>query len=137
MAKANDVIQVCEEGFELNYGPLVVVEIEGTMVAMQDWRATQLGLSYKTPMFFPEFYKALRLDVSEGNAQIEVYVFKKEDLKAVGLALSKIRPTVRVSVLCCARLLMVWQNGEVVSEQKPLSHFYDGLTPEQITASTF
>ena len=137
MAKANDVIQVGEEGFELNYGPLVVVEIEGTMVAMEDWRATQLGLSYKTPESFPEFYKALHLDVSEGNAQIAVYVFNKEDLKAVGPALSKIRPTARVSVYCCARLLMVWQNGEVVSEQKPLSHFYDGLTPEQITASTF
>lgn len=136
MAKADTVIQKDENGFDINYGPLVLVEIAGVTVTLEEWRAEQLGLTF-TVGEIGDFVKGIRLDIRFGNGSIGVYVFRKEDLKTVGMALSLIKDGYRVAVHSHARNLMVWENGVVVSEQLPLEHFYIELTPEQIELTTF
>lgn len=138
MAKANIVIQKNEDGFDVNYGTLVLVELAGVYVTLEDWRAEQLGLTYTVVDKVPEFVKGIKLSLDyHGNHQIYVHVFHKGDIKQVGWALSLIKDGFRVSVYCSARTLMAWENGVVVSEQRPLSDFYSGLTPAEIEASSF
>ncbi|HHZ7224964.1 TPA: hypothetical protein ACWLXL_004392 [Pseudomonas aeruginosa] len=139
-----DVIRKSADGFELNFGPLVIVEVAGFRAATQDWRAKQLGLAIVEQAEeeeIPEFLDDLPLIMKYAIAEITVYPFEKADIKVLGKALSELDglgdvPN-RVVVEHHARVLMTWENGAQVGEQYTLDHFYDGLSAEEIERSRF
>lgn len=139
-----DVIRKGAGGFEMNFGPLVIVEVAGVRAVTQDWRAKQLGLTIVEQAEgeeIPEFLDDLPLTMQYAIAEITVYPFEKADIKVLGKALSELGglgdvPN-RVGVTHRARILMTWENGVQVGEQYTLDHFYDGLSAEEIERSRF
>lgn len=141
---AKNVIRKGVDGFEIDFGPLVIVEVAGVRAAAQDWRAKQLSLTIIEQAEgeeFPEFLVDLKLVMQYAIAQIDVYPFDRADTKALGKALSEIDalgdyPN-RVDVSYMSRILMMWERGGAVGEQHTIEHFYDGLTAEQIERGRF
>lgn len=135
----DSIIRKGADGFELNFGPLVVVELDGIKFAMEDWRAKQLALVYSEEEI-PEFLTELKLTMQYPRAQISAFVFSKADIKPLGAALSMVDTLGypdTVDAGMCARILMMWARGEVVRAQVTLDHFYSNLTEEEIEASRF
>lgn len=137
---AQVLIRKGADGFELNFGPLVVAELNGIRFAIQDWRAKQLGLTFVEEEI-PEFFDDLKLEMQYAVAQISAFPFSKADIKPLGKALSELDALggtpERVDVHHKARILMMWKQGEVISEQKAIDHFYSGMTEEEIEHSRF
>ena len=140
----NDIIRKGVDGFELNFGPLVIVEVAGVRAAVQDWRAKQLGLTIVEQAEgeeLPEFLDDLKLVMQYAIAQIDVYPFDRADVKTLGKALSEIDtlgdyPN-RVDVSYMSRILMMWEQGTAIGEPRAIEDFYDGLTVEQIERGRF
>jgi len=135
MAKA--LIRMAACGFELNFGNIVIGKMGDVRFALEDWRAEQLGVECEEAEEIPQFFDDLKLVVDMGGAQIYVYPFKKEDIKPLGQMLSSLYPCYFVSVDHKSRMLMAWDRGEVVHEQKTIDHFYDGMSEEEIEYSRF
>lgn len=136
-----DVIRKGVDGFDVNYGPLVVAELNGIKFAMQDWRAKQLGFKLVEVEEIPEFLTELKLVMQYAVAQIDAYVFDKADIKPLGEALSLVdtlggHPS-RVDAVYMARILMMWERGVVASEQRGIDHFYSNLTEAEIEGGQF
>lgn len=137
---AKTLIRMAACGFELNFGTIVVGELDGIKFAIEDWRAEPMGIKYEESEEIPAFFDDLKLVVHWGaSAQVYIYPFNKEDIKPLGLALSKLcnDPVCRVDVSHKARILMMWEDGKVLHEQKTIDHFYDGMSKEEIEYSRF
>ncbi|MNM08984.1 hypothetical protein D3C81_190640 [compost metagenome] len=137
---AEMLIRMASCGFELNFGTVVVGELDGIKFVIEDWRAEPMGIKYEEPEEIPAFIDDLKLVVHWGaSAQVYVFPFNKEDIKPLGVALSKLcsDPVCRVNVSHHSRNLMAWENGEVVWEQRTIDHFYSGMTEAEIERSRF
>lgn len=138
---AQILIRKGADGFELNFGTLVVAELNGVQFAIEDWRAKQLGLKFAEEGEIPEFFDDLKLVMQYAVAQIYVYPFNKADIKPLGKALSELDGLgglpERVDVQHSARILMMWKQGAVFSEQKTIDEFYSDMTEEEIERSRF
>lgn len=138
---ANNVIRKGADGFELNFGPLVVAELDGVQFAIEDWRAKQLGLKIIEVEEIPEFFDDLKLVMQYAVAQVNVFPFNKADIKPLGKVLSTLTglgdvPN-RVDVSHRARILMMWEKGVVLNGPVAIDFFYSGLTEEEIERSRF
>ena len=136
----NTVIRKNADGFDVNFGNLVVCEVAGIRCTMEDWRAKQLCVTVVDEEVIPEFFDDLKLVMQFAAAQIYVYPFNKADIKPLGKALSELTTlgnVERVDVQHNARALMMWKQGVVFSEQKTIDHFYSEMTEEEIERSRF
>lgn len=137
---AKIVIRKNVDGFDVDFGTLVIAELAGIKFATEDWRATQLDLSFvetEEPEDIPAFLDDLKVVINWGNTQIYVYPFNKADIKPLGLAFSAHRPDCRIDVQHRARILMMWEGGGVTCEQRTIDEFYLDMTPEEIERSRF
>lgn len=132
----NNVIRKNADGVEVNFGPLVVAELDGIKFVLEDWRAQQLGVGYEEGVEIPPFLDDLKIVVNWRNTQIFVYPLKKEDIRVLGRALSTLG-SFRIDAEYYSRILMMWEDGCVTSEHKTIDHFYSGMTEEQIERSRF
>jgi len=132
----DSVIRKNVDGIEVDFGPLVIAELDGVRFAIEDWRAKMLQFAY-VEGDIPDFYDDLKLVINFGQAQVYVYVFNKEDLRTLGMAFSKLHRVVRVDVVHKSRNLMMWVEGVVVSQSVTIDKFYAGCTPEEIEHSRF
>jgi len=134
------VIRKNADGFDVNFGNLVICEVAGIRCAMEDWRAKQLSVTVVDEEEIPEFFDDLKLVMQFAVAQIYVYPFDKADIKPLGKALSELKAlgnVERVDVQHNARALMMWKQGAVFSEQKTIDHFYCDMTEAEIERSRF
>lgn len=138
---AESLIRKGADGFELNFGPLVVAEFNGIQFAIEDWRAKEQGFKIIEVEEIPAFFDDLKIVMQYAVAQIYIYPFNKADIKPLGKALSahagSKRAPNRVDVVYLSRILMMWENGNAVGEQHSIDHFYSEMSEEEIERSRF
>jgi hypothetical protein len=131
------VIRKGQDGFEINFGQLVIAELDGTIFAIDEMYAKIHGISFTVVEEIPEFVFTPTLWIQRSSSQAIVHVFDKKDLGPLGVALSGIDKVDRVDANHKARILQIWKNGEAFSERKTIDEFYLDMTPEEIEASRF
>lgn len=146
MRKAKTLIRKGRDGFELNWGTLVVGTVNGVHCISEDWRFEQLGYPFTVPEpdpeteivpEVPEFNLDIKVMINNNTVQIDFFVMSKDDIKPLAASLAKHPLVERVDVCCSNVILQMWKKGEPTGEPRTLDHWYDGLTAEQIEASRF
>lgn len=141
MTNKNLVAQVLirkgEDGFELNYGRQVIGELEGITFCTEDWYMDMFNLPYTVVEEVPEFLLDFAVDVELGNDRKKMHVFRKEDLRSLALAFSRLNGGRWVGVGHKARWLETYRNGSVENAHQTIDAFYSGITAEQIERSKF
>jgi hypothetical protein len=128
-----------ESGLGVNYGTLVLAEIDGRQFLVEDWKLDQVKIPYTRlpPEDIPEFLFSHKLDVKyTDRADFIAHVMKKEDMRPLGLALSA-QLNCWVGGNARGRWLMTWDKGVVASDYRPIDQFYLGMTQQDIDASAF
>ena len=122
----------------INYGNLVINELDGVQFATDAFYAEMLDLLSIDTDVIPEFNLQLHISTiltTTGRESLH-YVFNNADVRKVAVALSR-HSGLTVRVYSHARILAVYKNGELEGDIRPLASFYSNLTQEQIAASTF
>ena len=122
----------------INYGNLVINELDGIRFATDAFYAEMLDLLSYDADVIPEFNLQLHICVilSSSGRQSSHYVFNNTDVRKLAAALSR-HSGLTVRVESHARILAVYKNGELDGEIRSLDSFYSNLTQEQIVSSTF
>ncbi len=122
----------------INYGELVVNELEGARFATESFYAAMLGLPVVDFEEIPEFNIHLHISTlsQPGHRETLHYVFDNADVRRICEALSK-KTGLLVRVYSHARILASYRAGELLGDIRTLDSFYSGLSQEEIVASTF
>lgn len=119
----------------VNYGQISLCKLQDVSFIIDSHMARSLGLE-EIPGDVPDFEDRLYLDVWNTPTGTNVYVLDKKDLRKVAALLSK-HLFCSVSVTMAARVLAVWEYGELVKEPVTLDHYYSDLSAEEIEVSRF
>ena len=134
---AQVLIRKGEDGFELNYGRQVIGELDGITFCTEDWYMDMFNLPYTIVEEVPEFLLDFTVDVELGNDRKPVHVFRKEDLRALALAFSRLNGGRWVGVRHKSRWLETYRKGDVENAHLAIDAFYSGMSAEQIERSKF
>ena len=105
----------------------------------EDWKLDQVNIPYTRVALedVPAFLLYHKLDVKyTDNADFNVYVLKKPDIRPLGQALSG-HINCWVGAAVGARWLMTWSKGSVASEYRDIDQFYSGMTNADIETARF
>ena len=123
----------------INYGQLVIIELDGVRFATDLFYSKRLGLQVvAVDGEIPQFNTELTVDVVFPNSgqKADHYVFDNADVRKVAIVLS-LHTGNDVQVASSARILATYRGGQLVGEIRSLDSFYSGLTQAEIDASTF
>ena len=122
----------------INYGELVINELEGVKFATEAFYTAMLGLPVVEFVEIPEFNTHLHISTlsQPGHRETLHYVFDNADVRHICETLSK-KTGLLVRVYSHARILASYRDGELLGDIRTLDSFYSNLTPEEIAATTF
>jgi hypothetical protein len=123
----------------INFGGLVIAELDGVRFAIDVCYADSLALTYTAPDGeFPAFNTELHISIvfPKTGQSIYNYAFDNADVRKIAIALSLFTGN-DIRVVSAARFLATYNEGKLIGEIRPLASFYSGLTEDQIAASTF
>lgn len=139
----DNITQPCirknKDGIDVNYGTLVLAELEGIQFLVEDWKLDQIHIPYTRVALadVPEFLVTHALDVRyTDRADLIAHVLKKEDIRPLGKALSA-KVNCWVGARVGSRWLMTWFKGGVANEFRDIDQFYSGMTNQDIEAARF
>lgn len=140
---SDNITQPCirdnKDGVGVNYGTLVLAELNGIQFLVEDWKLDQVKIPYtRLPLEeIPVFLLTHKLDVKyTDRADFIAHVMKKEDIRPLAKALSaQLNCWVGASV--GARWLMTWSKGTVVNDYQPIDQFYLGMTNKEVADAAF
>lgn len=133
------VIRKNQDGIDVNYGTLVLAELEGIQFLVEDWKLDQVKIPYTRVALedVPAFLAYHKLDVKyTDRADLIAHVLKKEDIRPLGQALSG-HLNCWVGANVGSRWLMTWSKGSVASEYRDIDQFYSGMTNADIEIARF
>ena len=117
--------------YNKNVGGLNIVTLDGVQFLMSNVDIRKLRIADEAVTDInevpPDFLYDHHMEVERGVFGFPVVAFplKKEDVKAIGIALSKVYGNCRLTAM--ARFLAVWENG-VCTQRRSLEEFYTNLT---------
>lgn len=115
---------------DIDFGDLELFEIEGRQFLMSNDEASRYGFKKLEMSEPPKFLTLMKVSwyLTDIN-QVTAWAMRKEDVQALAKAMSLIHGH-RVAVSCMARILIAFQDGNVVSGPYTLNDFYDNIEPE-------